>query len=174
MLSSTVCLNARSASSSEVSGATVDPISGPLTITKLVCSLRFDKPGRDRCTVRGTLGNVPNGFATGGQPITIDIGGARVAFTLDNRGRAVTGNGAVAVIVPGGFTGGPVKLRVRLLNGTFASALSDEGVNPNASVRNQPLSLVIAVPLAGTEVHTTRLTATYRSTAGKRGRFLFP
>ena len=143
----------------------------PLTLTKLACALRFDKTGRDRCTLRGSLSNVAAGFNPTGQTILIDIGGVRVPFTLDYRGRASGPKGAIALMAPSGFSGGSIKLRARLLNGTWASALSDEGVNPGATLRNQPLTIGVSVPLAGSVVHATTATVVYRSTAGKRGRF---
>lgn len=143
----------------------------PLTLSKLGCSLRFDRTGRDRCNVRGTLANVPAGFDPAGKLLLIDIGGARVPFLLDSRGRATTANGAAVLLVPSNFTGGSLKLRVRLLSGTWASAFADEGVNTNATVRNQALSVDVSVPLGNSEVHSVTAAVNYRGTAGKRGRF---
>lgn len=143
----------------------------PLTIGKLSCAFRFDKTGRDKCNLKGVLKAVPAGFSPAGQTVTVDIGGARVGFTLDNRGHASVDNGSLVILVPSGFAGGDLKLRARFRNGTWASALDDEGVSPTATVKNQPLDVVVSVPVAGAEVHTATAAVAYKGIAGKRGRF---
>lgn len=143
----------------------------PLTIGKLSCTFRFDKTGRDKCNLKGVLRAVPGGFVAAGRTVTVDIGGARVGFTLDSRGHARVINGTLAIPVPAGFSGGDLKLRARLRAGTWASALDDEGVNPAATVKNQPLTVVVSVPIAGGAVHTATATVAYKGVAGKRGRF---
>ncbi|MGD0016197.1 MAG: S53 family peptidase [Verrucomicrobiia bacterium] len=65
------------------------PLATKLTVARMQVKLNFAKPNSDSCTLTATL-DPGAGFSVTNKPVTLDIGGAQVAFTLDAKGRGAT------------------------------------------------------------------------------------
>lgn len=61
-----------------------------LNLAKLHAKLNFSKANVDSCVVKGTL-DLPSNYSFAGKSATLDIGGAKVSFTLNKKGVGVTG-----------------------------------------------------------------------------------
>ncbi|MGD0016745.1 MAG: immunoglobulin domain-containing protein [Verrucomicrobiia bacterium] len=59
---------------------------GTLTITKETAKLNFAKTNSDSCTLTATL-NLSASYNLTNKPVSLDIGGADVSFTLDTKGK---------------------------------------------------------------------------------------
>ena len=144
---------------------------GSLRLTKVKGQARFGLIGRDQFVVKGSIGPLPAGFDAQGQTVTIDVGGAQHAFTLDARGHAVVVNGSrVWLKVPAGFAGGSVPFSARIKQGSFADDWVNEGVNPNLTVHSAPLRFTVQVVISNTTYPAT-VSVRYTGTAHKRGGF---
>jgi hypothetical protein len=62
-----------------------------LNVTKLQAAANFAKTNADTCAVKGTF-DLPSNYSFSNKLVTLDIGGAEVSFTLDNKGRGRSGS----------------------------------------------------------------------------------
>jgi PKD repeat protein len=158
----------------------------PKSVKKIAMSLQkaagnasFVSSGRDACSVSGTIPELPALFDPTGKVLTLNVGGAKVAFTLDARGKARSNNGSIALVLKPSvrnkttkqleFLGGPVAFKAQLKNGTWAPDWADEGMNP-AVTETGTISMVIDVLLNG-KVYTTTADVSYNSKAGVGAKF---
>jgi hypothetical protein len=139
-----------------VGSSPIDPnstpfnIAGPVTPIALATSLKssiklsFVKTGNDSIALSGTLPFAP-GFAFNGTGVAIDVGGAIQAFTLDSKGGAKIGKSSFkASIVKGKIS---AKFTAKL-NGSYAGALADEGVDANKNVKSSMRTITVYIIFA--------------------------
>ena len=139
-----------------------------LSVTKLGIKLNFGAAGNDAIALSGLL-LIPDGFTVAGQTVIVNIGGVVKAFTLDAKGKSPKGNDSLAVGVKAGKTGTPLqiaKFAVKLMKGTFAAALADDGL-VNATTTAQ-VTVPVTVIFNG-EVLKKAMPQSYKATAGKGG-----
>ncbi|HYF48607.1 MAG TPA: chitobiase/beta-hexosaminidase C-terminal domain-containing protein [Planctomycetota bacterium] len=111
----------------------------PMTVSKLSASVNFAVSGKDRCTISGTISEDIN---PANAEVVLNLGGANIAFKLDAKGRARTGEGALTFKRKNGAT----TFSGSLKNGTWAASWSDEGVAPNFS---GSAAMIISVGING-------------------------
>ena len=61
-----------------------------LTTSQLQGTLNFARTNADSCTVRGTF-SLPSNYNFTGKLVTLNVGGAETSFTLDSKGRGLSG-----------------------------------------------------------------------------------
>jgi len=61
-----------------------------LTVSQLQGTLNFTRTNADTCTVRGSFA-MPSNYNFSNKVVTLNIGGAETSFTLDSKGRGLTG-----------------------------------------------------------------------------------
>jgi large repetitive protein len=148
-----------------------------MTLKKLQGGANFTSAGRDICSVSGTIPDLPAGFDPTGVVVSVDVGGAKVSFTMDAKGKAISANGMFAIKLKPSkrnkvtgkidFLGGPVTFSAKL-KGSFASAWIDEGVTA-VDMKNAPVQIVVDIPFAG-RVYTATVSASCsaKSTTGAK------
>jgi PKD repeat protein len=67
----------------------------PMDISSLKLQANFKKVGSDTCGIKGTLTDLPTGFALANTAVALDVGDVTVNFTLDVKGRCVNSNGNI-------------------------------------------------------------------------------
>ncbi|MCY3018671.1 MAG: PKD domain-containing protein [Planctomycetota bacterium] len=150
-------------------GATKPTAAGKLSVSKLGIRLNFAKPeGNDSIALSGLL-LIPDGFTVAGQTAIVDIGGVVKSFTLNGKGKSPKGSDSFAVGVKARRTGTPLqvaKFAVKLLKGSFAAALADDGLI-NASTTAQvtvPVTLIF-----NGEVLQKAVSQSYKAVKDKAG-----
>ena len=149
-------------------GVTKPEKTGKLSVSKLGIKLSFAKPNSDAIGMSGLL-LIPDGFTVAGQTVIVDIGGVVKSFTLDPKGKSPKGNDSIAVGVKAGKTGTPLqvaKFAVKLMKGSFAAALLDDGL-VNATTTAQ-----VTVPVTvifNAETLQKAVAQSYKASAGKGG-----
>ncbi|MEI6235382.1 MAG: hypothetical protein WCT04_20185 [Planctomycetota bacterium] len=129
--------------------------------------LDFKRPGHDALILNGTV-PLANDFLPAGQTLAVDFGGVSAMFVLDAKGNALTSQGRVGVKVK---PGQPARFTIKL-NGAFAASWSDEGVDPNSSAKNQPVSFAVTLTV-GAAAFMKQIPVTYSARAGASGAFRF-
>jgi hypothetical protein len=141
---------------------------GVLSVRKLRIRLNFARPANDSIALNGLLA-IPDGFGAAGQTVIVDVGGVVRSVTLDAKGRSPKGNDSVAVGVKSGKAGTPLqvaKFAVKLMKGSFAAALQDDGlVNATATAQ---VTVPVTVIFNG-EVLKKAVTQAYKATKDKAG-----
>ncbi|MBE7464212.1 MAG: PKD domain-containing protein [Planctomycetes bacterium] len=128
--------------------------------------LNFAHAGRDTCQVSGYV-EWPAGRPLAGAAVSLDVGGVRLAGTLDARGRLDSGSQSLRVTAP--RRGGPARFVAALRAGDFAPFWKDEGLS-NTDATRMPCVLRVRLELA--ELAFSAETAVlYSARAGKSGRF---
>jgi hypothetical protein len=144
------------------------PITPPVT-KKATIALNFKKPNADKINWNGTI-TIGAGISLAGLPVTIDVGGAAQAFTLNKKGKANNGGGNKFSLQPklknGVTKAGNVKFSFQL-KGNFTDDLADDGLI-DASLKNVPVT-VPASFMAGPQSYVTEQAFTYTATEGKKG-----
>jgi hypothetical protein len=135
----------------------------PMTVTKLSGSVKFSANGRDTVAVAGSI---PDVFKFSGVTVAFDISGAQATFVLDSKGRGKSSIGTLSMQSSGGAT----SFKLALKNGSFAELWSSIGIDPKATVNQQPLTFSVTLDCNGTS-YATSVTATYSSKAGVGGKF---
>ena len=145
-------------------------VCNPPGVSKLAIKLNFAKPAHDSIGLKGTLA-VPAGFAVAGATLEVSIGGVVKTFTLDAKGKAKVGTDQAKLAVKakkGVVAAQDAKLSIKLTKGSFASALSDEGL-VNATVTEVAVSVPVEIQLNGTMYAKTQ-PQLYSAKAGKTGK----
>ncbi|HXI84263.1 MAG TPA: LamG-like jellyroll fold domain-containing protein, partial [Verrucomicrobiae bacterium] len=62
----------------------------PLTVSRLQGTLNFAQTNADTCTVKGSFA-LPSDYNFSNKVVTLNIGGAETSFTLDSKGRGLSG-----------------------------------------------------------------------------------
>jgi glucose/arabinose dehydrogenase len=151
-----------------------------LTVNKLRGKLSFKNTDRDQVSVSGTLGTLPAGHNPSGKIVSVNVGGAAEAFTLNDKGRGKTGVSTFSLSLKPKrrnaqtgkpeFAGGIVAFKSILKKGTFSDDWTDEGINRAATIIDQPIKFIVVVTLDGTELRTESNTV-YRGKAERSGSF---
>jgi hypothetical protein len=153
----------------------LDPLSflkTPMTVAKLSGKVNFKSSGKDGCSVAGVVPSLPALFDPAGVAAKLDVGGARVLFTLDAKGRSRAASGALSLILKPTkrnkstrkteFLGGPVAFKANVKNSSLHDYWTDEGLqNQTAS---GTLNLVIDLYLNG-RICTATVPASYSGKA---------
>ncbi|HYG78197.1 MAG TPA: PKD domain-containing protein [Planctomycetota bacterium] len=145
------------------------PTPQPLTVSKLQIKLNFVKTGSDTITIAGTL-PVPQGFAPGGQQVSVDVGGAVQTFTLSSKGSAKVAKSSFKLQLKkqkGSVNAQNAKFSATL-KGAFATSLENEGLVGTITVKNQPVTVLIVVQLDVTPFSKLQ-PIHYSAKAGKSG-----
>ena len=149
----------------------------PLTVTKLGAAVKFNVTAHDTLQVSGAIPNLPAGFAPTGVPVTLNVSGATVPFTLDAKGHAKTAQGTLALQVKlkrdrtthiATFPGGNVNFTAHLKNGTFAGFWLSLGVNPLKDAKSQPVTLTVDLTLQS-QLYEAAVPTLYSARANKNG-----
>jgi hypothetical protein len=151
-----------------------------MTVLKVAGKMNFDSGGRDTYSISGVLPALPAGFSPLGKQLQIDLGGALVDFTLDEKGRGRNENGSITLRLKPSvrnmtttqleFMGGDAPFMAKLARGTWADDWTDERANPSADASNTPMVLKTKVTLNGT-VYIADVLTIYNAKAGKYGTF---
>ena len=141
--------------------STVTP--GTLTITRLSGSVYFNAAGKDACAITGSIPDSGNSVLNG-TAVTLDIGGAVVAFTLNARGSGNSSNGTIK------FTrsGTTLKFTAALSGGSWSESWANAGLT-GTTVSHATLSMPVQLTL-GTAVFAGSRNINYSAAKG-RGRF---
>jgi streptogramin lyase len=138
---------------------------GVLTITKETAKLNFAKPNADSCVLTATL-DLDSGYNLTNTPVSLDIAGADMSFTLDakGKGRGVNAYGSCKLSYK--KKTGPWTFTAKLKNGSWVSQWEAYGLanaTTNCTV-TLPVSLVI-----GDEGFAGEKALLYKAKAGKSG-----
>jgi PKD repeat protein len=161
-------------------GGTAPGVKTPMSVTKLVGKVSFANPGRDSCSLAGTIPDLPAKFDPAGAVVSVNVGGAVASFTLNTKGKGISEEGSISLILKPSarnketgkveFLGGPVNFKLQLKNGAWADDWADEGIDPTADAAGKSLSMTADITLNG-KIYTSTLSATYSGKAGKGGTF---
>jgi PKD repeat protein len=139
-----------------------------LSVLKMSIKLNFAKPGNDAISMSGTL-QIPAGIALNNQEVYLDIGGAMLSFTLNEKGVSPKGNNLFAVSVKskkGAIGAQTAKYAVKLMKGSFATALAANGLGQTTT--SKPASTSVTLPAVTVIFNNTVLQAnvplTYKAT----------
>lgn len=80
--------------SSATTGLTV-AVACPMGVSRLKLQAKFQRVGADTCAISGTLSNLPGGFVIANATVTLDVGGAPIAFQLNVKGQGANANGSI-------------------------------------------------------------------------------
>jgi uncharacterized protein (TIGR03790 family) len=151
-----------------------------LRVSKIAGTANFMHADRDGCSISGIIPTLPAGFDPAGVTVRLDIGGARVDFTLDARGKAHNVNGTLALNLKPAkrdratrklvFQGGDVAFKAKLSKGTWSDDWADEGIDPNATMSNTPMTLKVNFNIGG-KVYVAVAHCSYMSKPAKSGVF---
>ena len=152
----------------------------PFTITKFQASVKFMTSGHDICSLSGIMPDVPDNFNPAGVALTLNIGGVEQSFTLNAKGRARSANATAALKLksskgskPRVFQGGPVPFTVTMMNGAWHDLWLDEGVSPNSTQKNSPVTMKVSMTFNGDDYESI-LDAFYSGQAGIVGKLRDP
>jgi hypothetical protein len=146
----------------------------PMAVLKLSGSVKFSTATADSVSVSGTIMGLPAGFTPKGLALDLNVGGARVSFTLDAKGRAKNDHGTFSMTLKGKrdaatktivFAGGDAPFKARLLHGTWSGDWTDEGVT-STDVSKSPMMLLVTIGLDG-KLYGTSASVLYSSKKGK-------
>jgi hypothetical protein len=149
------------ASSTPFGGAPA-PVAIALTLTSVQIKLNFAKSSSDMVVVKGTLA-VPAGFSTAGVVVTLDVGGVVKSFTLDEKGKAKSGNDSFALGKP---KDGIAKFTAMFKKGDFAASFADEGLSGDA--KKAPKTVLVTVYF-NSQILTSSESLEYTGKTGKTG-----
>ena len=144
----------------------VNPAKQPMTITKLTIRLNFAKSGRDNLNLIGTI-VLPTGYKPAGQHAEIDVGGVIKSFVLDKNGKGVASDGILKITIP--KSAGAAKYQASMTRGSFAAALSDEGLTGDKDIKTAAARTVIVRLIAAQSLFEKTQTLQYSAKAHKMG-----
>jgi len=137
-----------------------------LTITKLQVKLNFAKPNADSVGLSGTL-DVGTNFNVTAKLVTLDIGGAQLAFTLNAKGRGANAFGSCKLAY-----NKKTKLwtlSAQLAKGFWQTAWATSGLE-NSTVSKPGVSVTVTViVIIDTEAFAGERTMLYTATLNKYG-----
>jgi hypothetical protein len=137
-----------------------------LNISKLQTKLNFAKANADSCSLTATL-DLGDGFNPAGKSVTLDVGGAQMSLTLDEKGRAVSPQGTCRLSYSKSKKVWTIV--VKLKGGNYQTGWAALGMvnadlpQPTAAV-NVPVTLLL-----GQEAFVGEKTLTYKVKPGKSG-----
>jgi hypothetical protein len=171
-LQSTGNTSAVAGSQSATAGAAVAGNALPLTVSKLQGTAHFNSSGHDTFALSGVLPGLPSPFDPAKKLITLDVGGAVVSLTLDEKGHAKGKQGSIALKLKRQkgselFLGGNAAFVGTFKNGTWSKIWD---LDPATSAKGQPMSLTIVINLAGQD-YAVPVHASYTGKANASGKF---
>ena len=144
----------------------VNPAKLSMTVTKLAIRLNFAKSGGDNLALTGTI-MLPTGFKPTGQHAAIDVGGVIKAFVLDKNGKGSASGGILKITIP--KSGTAAKYQASLTRGSFAVALSDEGLTGDKDIKTAAARTVIVRLIAAQSLFEKTQLLQYTAKAHKMG-----
>jgi|GEM_PF-405002 len=150
----------------------------PVTIKKLKLAATFSTPDKDTCSLSGIIPALPKGFDPAGKPVRLDVGGAVLNVTLNEKGKAKTTQGSIALTLKRKknpatkvkeFIGGDVPFKATFMRGPWAENWIDEGVDPASGNSGAPMGVTVDLSLNG-NVYTATAQTLYKAKAGKSGK----
>ena len=137
-----------------------------MQIVKLRARPVFRKHNVDRFWVKATIA-LPDGFSPAGKLVTVNIGGAQAAFTLNANGRRINGQGACKLFFHKRTDTWTVHIRRR--KGDWRTPWDAIGLtNTDIPKPGTPVTITVVV-LVGDEGFAADDVVTYRAKAGKYG-----
>ncbi len=142
----------------------------PLDLTKLSIKLHFAKQYSDTILVNALI-PIPDGYTVAGRMVRVDVGGVTRTMVVDAKGIAKSDGAQVKLGVrskKGVVAAQNAKLFFKLSKGTFADALTDEGL-ANADLRDAPVEVAVSVTV-DTQLRRKPQPMVYKATQGKTGK----
>lgn len=142
----------------------------PLDLKQVAIKLNFASGGKDSIAVSGTL-PIAAGFQAAGQKMIVDVGGVVQAFTLDAKGGAKVGKSSLKLSIKakkGVVAEQTSKFAVKMMSGTFATMLADEGLTGAADAKSQSASVKVSIIFDGMVFQAAK-SMLYTAKAGKTG-----
>jgi PKD repeat protein len=138
----------------------------PMTITKMQVKLNFSKANSDSASL-SAIPDLDANYNVAGKLVTLDIGGAQVQFTLDAKGRGVSGLGSCKLAF--NKKAGYWTLTVKLANGEWRTQWAAYGL-VNSNVAKPGASVIMpVVAVIGDEVVGDKRPMLYTATLNKSG-----
>ena len=138
-----------------------------LNTSQLLGTLNFAKTNADTCTLRGTFA-LPSTYSFSNKVVTLNIAGAETSFTLDSKGRGLTGLSRFNKPTYNKSTG-LWTFNAMLRNGSWKNAWAAHGL-VNATVASPGVSVTLPVILAiDNESFMASPNRKYTSHAGRTG-----
>ncbi len=139
----------------------------PLTISRLQGTLNFAQTNADTCTVKGTF-TLPPDYNFSNKVVTLNVGGAETSFTLDSKGRGLSGLSRFNKPSYNKTTG-LWTFNAILRSGSWHTSWAAHGL-VNASIVKPGVHVTLPVILAiDNESFTATPSRQYTSQAGKSG-----
>ncbi len=135
----------------------------PLVVKKLSCAVSFNKKGHDTAAFSGKISGLPSLAKLAGQTVQVWIGGEQAAFTLDGKGHAKSGAGALSITSSG-------SINVVQKGQTWSQPWPDVGIDPAATRANAKLKVNVMLSINGT-FYSGEVTATYFGKPNVAGKF---
>ncbi|MFH0939495.1 MAG: hypothetical protein V1899_09480 [Planctomycetota bacterium] len=155
----------------------VNDVDGPggdpkdFTILKALIKLNFSKPKSDMLVLSGTV-PIPQGFTPKGKPVTIAIGDYESAFTLDAKGKAVSGTDSLKLsgkLKKGVYISSPLKFIYTVKKQNLFDKLDDYGfVNADVAKPGDQIDLPVLITVDG-DSYLNTLIVTYTAKKDKNG-----
>ena len=136
-----------------------------MSISKLSASVNFAAANKDSAQLTGQVDLGPVSVA--GLPVSVDIGGAQVSFTLDAKGKAKNGSSSCRLSQT---SGNSWTLTVKFSKGTWSAPWATVGlVNQDIPKPGVPVTMPVVV-IIGNEAFAAERSVTYTAKAGKPGK----
>jgi hypothetical protein len=151
----------------------------PMTVSKIAGGSRPTSPGKDVCSLSGSIPDIGALSTLAGMTFKLNVAGAEVPFTLDAMGRAKNAHGSLSLkLKPAkrnsktksiSFLGGPLAFKAKI-TGDFAAAWLASGIDTTQSAKNAALPVTTDITFNGA-IYTSTLNTLFTAVAGKGGKF---
>ena len=139
----------------------------PLAISQLQGTLNFARTNADTCTIRGAF-PLPSDYNFSNKVVTLNIGGAETSFTLDGKGRGLSGLSRFNKPSYNKTTH-LWTFNAMLRNGSWHTSWAAHGLVNSTIVRpGEPVTLPVILAIDN-QTFTATPTRHYTSLAGKSG-----
>jgi len=143
--------------------------SSSITITKMQAKVKFAKPNADSCSLTATL-DLGAGFGLTNKVVTVDIGGAQVSFTLDEKGKGRGTSPQGTCKLSYSKRSGLWTLKVNLKKGSWQTPWADSGLtNAPTPKAGTPITMSVVVAMGDEIAFSTDRSMTYRAVVNKSG-----
>ncbi|MDH3685467.1 MAG: DUF4215 domain-containing protein, partial [Myxococcales bacterium] len=138
-------------------------------VKKLQLALRFDKPAKDKLTLKLKAWVLPDGFVADGTMLSVNVGGIAVEGLLDAKGKFKSADKLDKITLKQKKKDGTWKLDVTRKKSDLAALLADEGlVDEDNAKPGKPVTIDLAIGLPD-ETYVREVRLDYKSKAGKKG-----
>ncbi|HYG77652.1 MAG TPA: Ig-like domain-containing protein, partial [Planctomycetota bacterium] len=166
----TATVTITNASGSSVSSSTQVVVLGALTVSKLSGAVHFKMTGRDTCSLKGTLAEIPQDFKPEGQIVSIEIGNVPATFTLTKNGLGRSGSNSFALKIPHGRKSAAQRTAnfSTTLRGDFVPVWSAIGLDSASTSSTFTMTVNLNINQKG---YTVAIPVSYTGKPGMSGRF---